>query len=65
MYFYIEIIGTAPTPFQVTPMSKRESRFLWAALRYKRQSDMLLFKPDIPGNWLTDEMKCKEFGKKQ
>jgi len=56
-------IGKAPIPFTVRPMSTVESRFLWNCLRYSIQQDTQLFKPDIPGNWLTDDMHYKEVTK--
>merc|ERR1711964_73005 len=33
------------------------------SLRYGIQKDTQLFKPDIPGNWLTDDMHYKEVTK--
>jgi len=53
-------IGKSPIPFTVHPMSRDESRFLWNCLRYAIQEETQLFKPDIPGNWLTDDMNYKE-----
>ena len=44
-------------------MSYEESRFLWNSLRYGIQQDNQFFKPDIPGDWLTDEMHYKEVKK--
>ena len=61
--YIFETLGKSPVPFTVRPMSHEESRFLWNSLRYDIQQDTQLFKPDIPGNWLTDEMHYKEVTK--
>merc|ERR1719399_45850 len=58
-----QILGKAPIPFTVKPLNADESRFLGVSLRYGMQEDAQLFKPDIPGNWLTDDMKYKEVTK--
>ena len=62
--YIIEIIGGAQAPFQIFPLDKRESRWLWASLRFADRIDKLIFKVDIPPNWLTDKMNAKVLSKK-
>lgn len=58
------IIGGAQAPFQVHPLDDRESRWLWASLCFSDKIDKLIFKVDIPANWLTDKMNAKVLSKK-
>ena len=62
--YTIEIIGGAQAPFQILPLDNRESRWLWASLRFADRIDKLIFKVDIPPNWLTDKMNAKVLSKK-
>ena len=59
-----KIIGEAQAPFRVHPLDDRESRWLWASLRFADKIDKLIFKVDIPANWLTDKMNAKVLSKK-
>lgn len=58
------IIGKSQVPIPVHPLDDRESRWLWASLRFSNRVNSLVFEIDIPPTWLTEKMKAKVFAKK-
>lgn len=64
----LKFLGESPTPFVVPPLSRLESRVLWASIRYqvgmKELRNIAKFGISLPEEWLGIKLKFKEFGKK-
>merc|ERR1712098_981138 len=63
-----ELIGNAPVPMPIPPLSGVEARILWACLRHRKKMEELkaqcTFDVDIPVTFLTTPMQYKTFQKK-
>lgn len=64
----LQFLGESPTPFVIPPLSRLQSRVVWACIRYivsmKELRDAAKFAISLPEDWLGIKLKFKEFGKK-